>query len=85
MGKDDFLGGTFNRWKKETYVEIKDLINEEYFLDMTEFATMDAKEARPGGYKYRLVSTLDHTGSGGAKHYTANSYRLVEPERVEAG
>ena len=52
---------------------------------MTEFATMDAKEARPGGYKYRLVSTLDHTGSGGAKHYTANSYRLVEPERVEAG
>ena len=80
---DPFSGG-FASWKKETFVEIEELKGEEYYLDLTEFASETAKEARPGGYKYRLVSTLDHTGSGAGKHYTANSYRPVKPETAEA-
>ena len=81
-GGCDLTTGDFINWKKETYVEIKDLNGDEFFLDLTEFASEPAKRARPGGYKYRLVSTLDHTADGG-KHYTANSYRPVEQERPE--
>jgi len=68
-------------YKKETFVGIKELIGEEYFLDLTEFATENAIEKRPVGYRYRLVSTLDHTAE--PKHYTSNCYRQVQTQKLE--
>ena len=44
---------------------------------MTEYATEAAKLKRPNGYRYRLVSTLDHNGSFHYGHYSSNSYRPV--------
>ena len=68
-------------YRKETFVEIKELYGEEYFLDLSEFATEVAMMKRPVGYKYRLVSTLDHVGEV-IKHNTSNCFRPVEPEKL---
>ena len=79
----DHTTGEYIEWKRKTFVEIEDLIGDEYFIDLTEFASESARRARPGGYKYRLVSTLDHTRDGLGEHYTANCYRPVKPEKPE--
>ena len=41
-------------------------------------------KVRPVGYKYRLVSTLDHVVIGGGGHYTSNCYRPVRPSPNDA-
>ena len=51
-----------------------------YDIDMTEYAHPEALKLREN-YSYRLVATVNHSGTAGSGHYTAICKRPVDHNR----